>query len=304
MKLLTTPKSILIALLAAVSISSIIGFDDNGREEKGRFPGIDSEEVGTNTANDIRLLNGFNSTGDFEARIVGGDQAKPGDYPYFVLGDGCGAALVAPDVILFAAHCKENSFLNKQVSIGAYKFWENNGGAEGRFCEKLISHPKYSQNPSNYDYAMCKLDRPVESFNKGNIQIELNFDRNTPSDGEDLIVMGFGTLESGGSVPEYLRDVTVDYISTSFCNDAYRGRISDAMMCAGIKNKGGKDACQGDSGGPCKYILHASMMKALLRHRILTQFSIICSNPAKSQQGWYYHRHSCRCNLLGYRLCL
>ena len=254
MKLLTTPKAVLIPLLAAVSVSSIVGFDHDGREEHRRVPTIDSNEFDSDNTNDIRLLNGFDSTGGFAARIVGGDQAKVGDYPYFVLGDGCGAALVAPDVILFAAHCSENSFLNKQVSIGAYKYWENDGGAEGRFCEKLINHPKYTQNPSNYDYALCKLDRPVDNFNKGKIRIELNFDGSTPSDGEDLIVMGFGTLESGGSVPKYLRDVTVDYISTSYCNsnDVYRGRISDAMMCAGIKGKGGKDACQGDSGGPCK----------------------------------------------------
>ena len=33
------------------------------------------------------------------------------------------------------------------------------------------------------------------------------------------------------------------------CNRAYRGSITDRMICAGFKT-GGKDACGGDSGGP------------------------------------------------------
>ena len=43
--------------------------------------------------------------------IIGGEVAAAGDYPYFTHYDtpGCGGAIVAPDVVLTAAH----------VSIGA-----------------------------------------------------------------------------------------------------------------------------------------------------------------------------------------
>lgn len=39
---------------------------------------------------------------DFEARIIGGQEADPLEYPYFTDLGGCGAALIAPNVILSA----------------------------------------------------------------------------------------------------------------------------------------------------------------------------------------------------------
>lgn len=39
--------------------------------------------------------------------IVGGTHTDEQEYPFFVRGEyGCGATLIAPDVVLGAAHCK------------------------------------------------------------------------------------------------------------------------------------------------------------------------------------------------------
>jgi secreted trypsin-like serine protease len=37
-------------------------------------------------------------------RIVGGTNAKPGEYPFFVQWMGCGASLIWEDIVLTAAH--------------------------------------------------------------------------------------------------------------------------------------------------------------------------------------------------------
>jgi secreted trypsin-like serine protease len=48
----------------------------------------------------------------FDTRIIGGTDAPEGRYPYMVAllkGDGqleCGGSLVAPDVVITAAHCQ------------------------------------------------------------------------------------------------------------------------------------------------------------------------------------------------------
>lgn len=43
---------------------------------------------------------------DERALIVGGQEARRGKYPYFVLiNDGCGGSLIAPDIVLTAGHC-------------------------------------------------------------------------------------------------------------------------------------------------------------------------------------------------------
>jgi len=183
------------------------------------------------------------------SRIVGGNQARVGDYPYFVQMGGCGGALVAPDVVLFAAHC--GNFENQQLSIGAYRTGFTDEGAQGRFCEEWIQDPLFNPYVIEYDFALCKLNKPVV-INDNEVELAINFDDGFMTVGDPLLVMGLGTLEQGGAVPEYLQDVTVPYLSNEECNrdDLYAGEVTEIMFCAGIPVTGGKDSCQGDSGGP------------------------------------------------------
>ena len=42
----------------------------------------------------------------WEPRIVGGQDASKGEFPFFVQGRGCGASLIWKDIVLCASHCK------------------------------------------------------------------------------------------------------------------------------------------------------------------------------------------------------
>jgi secreted trypsin-like serine protease len=44
----------------------------------------------------------------------------------------------------------------------------------------------------------------------------------------------------------------VPTITNDDCNikEAYDGRVTHSMLCAGYPGEGGKDSCTGDSGGP------------------------------------------------------
>lgn len=185
------------------------------------------------------------------ARIVGGNQAEPGDYPYFVEMGTCGGALIAPDAVLFAAHCGD--WKDQQINIGAYRTQTLEEGAQERFCDVWIPDPKYGTEGSdiNYDFALCKLNEPV-IIDESNVVLVLNEEDSVPATGEDLQVMGLGALASGGSSPEYVHEVTVPTVSNEECNapNSYDGEITDIMLCAGFPDEGGKDSCQGDSGGP------------------------------------------------------
>lgn len=46
-----------------------------------------------------------------------------------------------------------------------------------------------------------------------------------------------------------LKYTTVPIITNQQCNVAYRGRVTNDMVCTGYP-QGGRDACQNDSGGP------------------------------------------------------
>lgn len=184
-------------------------------------------------------------------RIVGGQRANPGEYPYFVEMGTCGGALIAPDAVLFAAHCGD--WKDRQISIGAYRTQTLEEGAQERFCDVWIPDPKYGTEGSsiNYDFALCKLNEPVV-IDESKVTLVLNEEDSVPATGENLEVMGLGALASGASGPEYLHEVTVPVVSNADCNagNSYDGEITDIMLCAGFPDVGGKDSCQGDSGGP------------------------------------------------------
>jgi len=181
--------------------------------------------------------------------IVGGSEAAVGDYPYFVEMGYCGGALVAPDIVLFAAHCGD--WNNKQVSISAYRTGTLSDGAKERYCESWIADPRYNPSTTNYDFALCKLNKPV-TIDESKVKLELNEANAQPKVGDDLLVMGLGALGSGMAGPQFLHDVTVPAISNAECNkkNSYDGVITEMMLCAGFPDTGGKDSCQGDSGGP------------------------------------------------------
>lgn len=185
-----------------------------------------------------------------ETYIVGGDEAVVGEFPYFVEMEGCGGALITPDTVLFAAHC--GVVTGNQVIISSSHRYTLEGDAHARFCADWVQHPGWVSNQGgllNWDFALCKLDRPVANLRPGNT---LNWE-DTPSldEGDSLIVMGYGFLYEGGARPSNIHKVEVPYVTNQRCSqpDMYGGLITDQMLCAGLE-EGGKDACQGDSGGP------------------------------------------------------
>ena len=208
-----------------------------------------------------------------ETRIVGGEQAEIGDYPYFVdlKRFGCGASLIAPRVVLSAAHCDESgvNMLNEQVGIGAYKnnAIPSNAGTDleaglSVLVVDQVNHPDYDAVTEDNDLMLLLLALPVEIENP-QLSISTSPDISDPPAGLDLTVMGLGALEEGEGgddapsppTPDFLQHVIVPVIAPDICETQYRqgGNPNfnpDLMMCAGDTADGGIDSCQGDSGGP------------------------------------------------------
>jgi trypsin len=179
----------------------------------------------------------------FQNRIVGGTPAVPNEFKFIAsLNVGCGGSLIAPGIILTAAHCAGNI---RTARIGSNK--ANSGGVIKSVTTECM-HPNYQSSTTTNDYLLLKLDSPVDINQYPPIQ--LNNNKAVPQTNQILTVIGYGATSEGGSGSNALLKVSVPANSHQQCNQQYGGSIvENVMFCAGNKS-GGKDSCQGDSGGP------------------------------------------------------
>lgn len=202
---------------------------------------IRAKEHKTYTLDDL-----YNST-----RIVGGDQASPGDGAYCIslqrTSHSCGGSIWKTNRVITAAHCIDGVAASSLYI--RYNSLNHASGGTRLSVTQVIKHPNYSASTIDNDIAVLIV--PTMTLGQTQAQaIGLPAQGSDPAAGTNAQVVGWGTTSSGGSsLPAVLRKVTVPIIARATCNSQNNNGVTANMICAGLA-EGGKDSCQGDSGGP------------------------------------------------------
>lgn len=195
-----------------------------------------------------------------QERIVGGRDVAEGEFPAYVallklygeepdsyLDQYCGAAAIASNKLLTAAHCEVAS---GHVAVpGAVDYQQTLNDSDNHInVISVDNHPDYDPITMDNDIAIVTLESPSL------VNFVPLYEGLSSLAGRMGTSVGLGALASGGSFPDTTQQVDVPIISNETCNaglvqEGYAEEATPLMVCAGFA-EGGKDSCQGDSGGP------------------------------------------------------
>jgi len=187
-----------------------------------------------------------------EPRIVGGEDAKHGEFPHMLqlqyLGSHmCGASIISDQWALTAAHCVEGEALESMTLVaGQWKLEENDGTEQEKELEEVHIHPDYGSAGYDYDIAVVKV---TTNFTFGEHVQPISLWTNADSPGGNARTSGWGRTSAGGPIPNVLQKLDVKVYEDSVCQDAYGDIFTENMVCAG-NIEGGHCVCNGDSGSP------------------------------------------------------
>ncbi|XP_012272269.1 proclotting enzyme [Orussus abietinus] len=194
-----------------------------------------------------------------QERIVGGQSADPGEWPWIaaLFNAGrqfCGGSLIDDRHILSAAHCVAhmNSWdvARLTVRLGDYNIKISNEVRHiERRVKRVVRHRGFDSRTLYNDVAILTLDQPVP-FTEQIRPICLPTGSQLYQ-GKTATVIGWGSLRESGPQPAILQEVSIPVWSNNECKAKYGaaapGGIVDSFLCAG---RAAKDSCSGDSGGP------------------------------------------------------
>jgi len=232
--------------------------------------------------------------------IVGGEPALQGELPYQLSlqrsnSHICGGSIIIVgdvQLAITAAHCVDSgSATSFTVVAGDVKRSETTGAEQRRQVTNIIVHEQYDSYTNENDIALLTIDQPF-SINANVSAIPL------PAQGErtngEVLVSGWGTLQSGGSLPDALQKVQIPVVDDVTCQRNYPNElIAYSMLCAGLP-QGGKDSCQGDSG--------MKLIKIKIRFIVnsnQTTFGLRWPTPWRSGRllGWFGQLGICKFEL-------
>ncbi|XP_028521723.1 trypsin-1-like [Apis cerana] len=201
----------------------------------------------------------------FDTRIVGGNEARQGQYPWqvslqwgwlFGYSHFCGGAILSDQWIVTAGHCvlAVPSYGDFIVKAGKHDLKLVESTEQSIAVERTFVHEKYTGDVAPYDIALLKLAKPLKL---GSVVQPINLPSapsNTPTGNVTLTGWGSTSRTNTPIMPNKLQTVDLPLINLTSCKQAIEkltgpSPLHETNICTGPLT-GGFSACSGDSGGP------------------------------------------------------
>lgn len=232
------------------------------------------------------------------ALIVHGKDAAPGRFPYFCTLDRyCAGALIAPDIILTAGHCKPPHLDSVQhVGVGTYSFSQDDDDDDepkNLRLAAMVRHPDYARKGDDefsHDFTILKLATPLTKSNATTV-VRINRDDQVPTPEQPVTALGLGYLYDPWATtqsddaplrPTVLQQVTLNYLPSETCRlstngqESYEDRIDETHLCTYSPPHNDRDACAYDSGGPLVLLSDSATDDVLIA---LVSWGVGCADP-------------------------
>lgn len=204
------------------------------------------------------------------ADIIGGQDAKLGEFPYqvsmqvsmlWILEQHiCGGTVISEDWVLTAAHCVKGVpwYTSAFVLAGKSNLQRAEDGQQRSAVRRMLVHEKYRGGVGPYDIGLLLLKKRLvfgDNIQPAKLPVQ------------DAIPSGQATLTGWGStstsqelvIPAQLQKLDLAIIPFDECNafiqrqsdeSGEKNPLADTNVCVGDLSTAGQGACNGDSGGP------------------------------------------------------